>query len=274
MPKSTKPDKRAEALIDECVRTATLVGRLRGGAATYKARLSGMTVPQLEKERGQLELERRRRYSATADNLLASTGPRAVSVYLKTAGLLVFMQRIDLLDLVMAGGVIPEPLTSRVLEMVEAEGVTAEMLSPEKAAETVQSMRAIACASCLQPPPEYFNDPDYDPDGIDPHRCARLFVMPGGPCGPGQLPVYVGEMEQRADGWRGLSRADLRTLVKAAIDNGPGALLGFRLRQESLVAAAHGGEDDGDETERDPGGDVPVGGTGPRPSRRRVRVVG
>ena len=287
MPKSTTtPNRRTQKLIDECLVAATVLGRFPSGAkpeevaarsaavAAFRARLAGLTLPQLEREHGQLELERRRRYTATTDTLVRSAGPRAVTAFLRDVGLMVFMQRMDLLEVVLNGWLFPEPLHARVLEIVEAEGVTDEMLTPQKAAETVQTMRAIACAVCVQPPEEYLTDPDFDPEAVDPHLCPRQFVMPGGPCGPGQLPIYVPELEPRADGWRGLGRKDLRALARAAIDNGPGALMAFRLRQESLVADVPDGEGHDDAAERATGDHLPVGGDRPRPRGKRVRAVG
>lgn len=284
MPRSTKkPDKRAERLIAECERLDGLLAMMTSGLSAeersshrvaYSAKLRGMAVPDLERERGRLELDRRRRMSATTDSLLRSSGPGVVTRYLRGCGLEVFVQRMDLLEVALNGGTFPEPLTSRVIEMTEADDAELEMARPDRAAETVQSMRAIACAVCVQPPPEYLEDPDFDLADFEPHRLPRQFVMPGAACGEGQLPVYVPEHQPREDGWRGLTRDDLKALVKTAIDNGPGALASFRLRQEADLENALGDESDGEDGERDDGGDVPVGGDGPGQGSPPVRVVG
>lgn len=277
MPRSTtktKTDKRAAQLIAECERLDGLLVMLSPGRKYERAKLAGMTVPALEKERGRLELERRRRMTATTESLLRSTGPGVVTRYLRGAGLEVFVQRMDLLEVALNGGTFPEPLTARVIEMTEADDADTEMAKLDRAAETVQSLRAIACAVCVQPPPEYLEDPDFDLTDFEPRQLPRQFVMPGGACGAGQLPVYVPEHEPREDGWRGLTRDDLRAIVKTAIDNGPGALATFRLRQDAVMADALGDEGDGEDGERDDGDSVPVGSDGPGQGRPAVRVVG
>ena len=282
MPKSTS---RKDQLIADCVRLATVLGRLRGDGTTqsstimtaeYQKKLEGLPVPEIERARGQMELERRRRFTASADTLIRSAGPAVMDFHVRGAGVTVFLQRLDLLEAIQNGAnVIPQPLHQRVLEMYDAEDVTDEMLTPAKAAETIQTMRAIVCAVCVQPPAQYYTDVDFGPDQMtEPHTYPRQFVMPGQPCRDGQLPIFVPEFELRADGWRGLKKADLKEIVRATINNGPGAMLGFRLRQESLVALAHDGDDNGEAPERAAGDLVPVGGDRPRSRGKRVRAVG
>lgn len=274
MPKSTS---RKDQLIADCVRLATIVGRLArdGTDVEYRARLGTMSLPAIEKERGQLELEKRRRYTATPDSLVRSAGPGVVDIFLRDVGLTVFLQRVDLLEVVLNGGVVPEPLHQRVLEMIDADDATDEMMAAPKMAESMQAMRAIACAVCVVPPAQYFADPNFGVDQMtEPHTYARQFVMPGQPCKDGQLPIYVPELEPRADGWRGLKKNDLRSIVKATIDNGPGAMLSFRLRQEDAVALAHDGADDGPAPEPAVGDSVPMGGDRSRSRGKRVRAVG
>lgn len=209
-----------------------------------------MTVPELERERGQLELAVRRRYTATPDNLLRSSGPGVVTLFLHGVGLRVFLRRVDLLDLAANGVAIPEPLTARVLEITEAGGDPGDdLMAPREQAMTVNALRAIACTACCLPPDRYFEDADYDVDDIDPRECRPAFVMPGQRCGPGQLPVWVSEVEHREDGWRGLRTSDLKEIAQAVVSNGPGAMLAFRLRQEARVAGAlrNGGNGDADQ---------------------------
>jgi len=283
MPQSTTPapDKRRQKLIDECVQQATLVGRFGGdpdarqkGAAAYRARLAQISLPQLERERGQLELENRRRFTATSASLLRSSGPKVVTKYLPRAGLVVLLQRVDLLDLAVNGVTIPEPLTSRVLEMVDAEGVPARMLEPREYSETIQALRVIACTTCIIPPPEYFEDPAFDVDRVDPRECAPQFVMPGAPCLDGQLPIYVPENAPRDDGWRGLKRADLKEIAQAVVEHGPGAMIAFRLRQERLVEDVHEGGGDELPPKRAARDRVRVAGARPRQRRQPVRELG
>ena len=258
---------RRERLTDECLRQAALVGRFvgtdqerRAAEAEYRGQLSAMTDPELEKERGQLELASRRRYTATTENLLRSSGPRVVTKFLGQVGLTVFMRRLDLLELAQSGVFAPEPLTERVLEMIDAETVPDAMFEPKRYSETIMALRAIACAVCVLPPDRYFEDPDFAEDQIDPADCRPQFVMPGAKAADGQLPIWVSDRDVRADGWRGLRKADLKEIAQAVMYSGPGALYSFRIRQDSLV-------EDRDESRVD-------GRPAKRAARGRVRVAG
>lgn len=282
MPKSM--DKRTAGLIEECVNLAGGLGRWRDAAdederdrliKEYRESLQAKPMQQVEKERRELEIQRRQRFTATADLLLRSSGPQVVTAALPESGVIVMMKRVDLMDLAMSGaGGIPEPLTSRVVEMIEAGDVTEEMMSPRDAAESLMTMRAIACAVCLQPPAEFFENPDIDVDDLDVSGCAKLFSMPGAATVPGQLPVFVPEREQRADGWRGLKREDLKKITRVTIDQGAGAMLHFRLRQERIVANALAVSDPVSAPKRNARRDVPVGSDRPRQGRGAVRKVG
>lgn len=241
--RTTRTDPRTDQLVEECMRQAGLLNRFPDETARgkYRAGLAGMTLPELEKERGQLELAIRRRYTATSETLLRSAGPSVLTLFLRGCGLRVFIRRVDLLELAVAGVAIPEPLTARVMEIVGSEGKpTEEAMAPREMAMTIGALRAIACAACVQPPDAYFEDPDFDVDDIDSRVLKPQFAPPGVPCGPGQLPVWVNEDEPREDGWRGLRTDDLKEIAQAVVTNGPGALAAFRLRQESLVASVHG----------------------------------
>ncbi len=267
-PPAGPPPDRHQALVDQCVALSRVLGRFRGGdgeqdeskAGAYRSRLAGLTVPDLERERGQLELQKRRKFTATSDNLLRSSGPSVVTKFLPGAGLIAFVRRVDLIDLATNGAAIPDPLTARVIEMTESGGPTEEHLKPREVAQTVMALRAIACSVCVIPPDEYFEDPDYDVDRIDPGACRPQFVMAGARPAEGQLPIYVPEGEHRDDGWRGLSRGDLKEIAQTVIDNGPGALLAFRLRQESALESVRADGSDGPAAKRGARNRLPVGG--------------
>lgn len=281
-PPPGRPPDRHQALIDQCVALGRALGRFRdpngdqdeAKVADYKGRLASLAVPDLERERGQLELDKRRRFTATSDNLLRSSGPGVLTKFLGGAGLIAFLRRVDLLDLATNGGAIPEPLTSRVIEMTESGGPTDEHMKPREIAQTVMALRAIACSVCVIPPDVYFEDPDFDVDQIDQGACRPQFVMAGVRPAEGQLPIYVPENEQRKDGWRGLSRKDLREIAQAVIDNGPGAMLAFRLRQESPVEGVREGRVNGSAAEPSTGDRLPVGGKRPGQRRGALRAVG
>lgn len=281
-PPAGRPPDRHQALIDQCVALGRVLGRFRdergdqdeGKVADYRGRIASLPVPDLERERGQLELEKRRRFTATSDNLLRSSGPGVLTKFLPDAGLLAFVRRVDLLDLATSGASIPEPLTSRIVEMTESGGPTDEHMKPREIAQTVMALRAIACSVCVIPPGAYFEDAAFDVDQIDPAACRPQFVMAGAHAADGQLPIYVPENEQRADGWRGLSRKDLREIAQAVIDNGPGAMLAFRLRQESPVEGVREGRVNGRPAEPGTGDRLPVGGKRSGQRRGALRAVG
>lgn len=160
-------------------------------------------------------LEARRRYTATAKNLLSLRGPRVIVAFLPRAQTNVLLKRVDVISLV-SNGQLPAPLAERVAGMIQSSGVPEDYLQHERLGESVAAMRALAVSCAIQPPAEFLEQEDYEADDIDPDDCAPLFVMPGENPDEGQVDVSL------------LALADLQEISRVAVAFGPAALGAFR----------------------------------------------
>lgn len=161
------------------------------------------------------EIQKRQRFTATAANLLSSTGPGVIICWLPRAGTNLLMRRVDLLSMVSAGE-LPAPLSERVAAMIRSGGLQDDQLAHERLAETVQAMRSIAVSCAIAPPPDFLVDVDISTEDLDPLSCGPLFVMPGEKAAEGQVDVSLIHLD------------DLREITRVAVLYGPAALSLFR----------------------------------------------
>jgi len=160
-------------------------------------------------------LQKRERFTANADTLLAQTGPSVVVCWLPRAATNLLLRRVDLLGMA-TDGELPAPLAERIASMIRAGGPQETHLEHEVLAESVQAMRSIAVNCAVQAPPDFYTDEDLETDDIDGDSCAALFAMPGEDLAEGQVDVSV------------LALDDLKEVARVAILYGPAALSVFR----------------------------------------------
>ena len=160
-------------------------------------------------------LEKRQKYTASAETLLATTGPTVVVCWLPRAGTNMLLRRVDLLGLV-TDGQLPAPLAERIASMIRTGGPAEQHLEHEVLAESVQAMRSIAVNCAIQAPAGFYEDEKLEVDDIDGADCEALLVMPGEKIADGQVDISILHLD------------DIKEISRVAIMYGPAALSVFR----------------------------------------------